>query len=278
MIYGALFMFVVLRWFFVLVALGRNYILSSLWLGLYVKYFALSAAWFLRSNIVSLFLTLSELVLTQGHDKSADYWAYGVLLYEMICNRPPFDSSNQQRTFEKIVHSQKHLSFPPDFNPHCKSLIRRLLHPNAALRLGALQNGIDDIKNHAFFSMQNLDFSKLLAQEYPMAYIPPVFIPGEKKQSAMANSIDGIDLEFEKGLEDDEDLNAYFENLTNTDEISDETWPQWGVECAVIVVGWWPNCDAYGLGVVTFIVSASRELHWWVLCICVYWAHTCCSV
>ena len=76
-----------------------------------------------------------ELVLTQGHDKSADYWAYGVLLYEIINSRTPFESGNQQRTFEKIVHSQKHLSFPNEFNPHCKSLIRRLLHPNAALRL-----------------------------------------------------------------------------------------------------------------------------------------------
>ena len=66
----------------------------------------------------------------------------------------------------------RYLSFEPDFDPHCKSLIRRLMHPNPALRLGALQNGIADIKNHAFFSSQNIDFDKLLEQQIEMPYQP----------------------------------------------------------------------------------------------------------
>ncbi len=113
-------------------------------------------------------------MLTQGHDRSADYWAFGVLVFELLCRHTPFEGRNQQRTFEKIVHSQKHLNFPPGFDPHCKSLIRRLLHPNAALRLGALQNGFDDIRSHAFFVMQNVDFDKLLTQEVAMECRPPL--------------------------------------------------------------------------------------------------------
>lgn len=74
---------------------------------------------------LTTFPYISELVLTQGHDKSADYWAFGALIYELLCGHTPFESSNQQRTFEKIVHSQKHLAFPPEFDPHGKSLIRR---------------------------------------------------------------------------------------------------------------------------------------------------------
>jgi protein kinase A len=158
-------------------------------------------------------LPCRELVLTQGHDKSIDYWAFGVLVYELLCGHTPFESSNQQRTFEKIVHSQKHLNFPASFDPHCKSLIRRLLHPNAALRIGALQNGIDDIKNHAFFSMQNVDFKALLNQDVPMAYIPPKFVPGVS--SATSNKIELLDLEFERSVDVADDYAAFFQDLNN---------------------------------------------------------------
>ena len=161
-----------------------------------------------------------ELVLTQGHDKSIDYWAFGVLVYELLCGHTPFESSNQQRTFEKIVHSQKHLGFPPNFDPHCKSLIRRLLHPNAALRIGALQNGINDIKNHAFFSIQNIDFAALLNHDVEMPYFPPKFIPGSSV--ATSNKIEMMDLEFERSVEVEEDYAVFFQDLNNPELLLEE--------------------------------------------------------
>ena len=167
-----------------------------------------------------LCIVCSELVLTQGHDRSIDYWAFGVLVYELLCGHTPFESSNQQRTFEKIVHSQKHLIFPPNFDPHCKSLIRRLLHPNAALRIGALQNGLDDIKNHAFFSMQNMDFSALLNKDIKMSYIPPKFIPGV---NTSASKIEPMDLEFERTVEVDDDYAIFFEDLNNPELLLEST-------------------------------------------------------
>jgi serine/threonine protein kinase len=154
-----------------------------------------------------------ELVLTQGHDKSADYWAFGVLVYEMIVGHTPFESASQQRTFEKIVHSQKNLSFPPDFDPHCKSMIRRLLHPNAALRIGALQNGINDIKHHAFFHMYEMNFEALLKMEVTMPYIPePYNISSPSHNNS--RDIESLNLDFEISIGPEEDVfKDYFENL-----------------------------------------------------------------
>lgn len=91
-------------------------------------------------------------MLTKGHDKSVDYWAIGVLIYELLCGCTPFESASQPETFKKIVQSQRYLGFPPKFDPHAKSLIRKLLHPNAGLRLGALQSGFSDIKCHPLFA------------------------------------------------------------------------------------------------------------------------------
>lgn len=163
----------------------------------------------------SLFL-YRELVLTQGHDKSADYWAFGILLYEILCGHTPFESSNQQRTFEKIVHSQKHLIFPPEFDPHAKSLIRRLLHPNAALRIGALQNGINDIINHAFFTMKNIDFEEIAREEITMSYQPIITndVHDQPISSTLA-SIEPIDIQYERNIDPNDPYDKYFDAFSD---------------------------------------------------------------
>jgi serine/threonine protein kinase len=158
-----------------------------------------------------------EVVLTQGHDKSADYWAFGVLLYEMLCGHTPFEGRNQQRTFEKIVHSQKYLQFPPGFDPHCKSFIRKLLHPNPSLRIGALQNGFADIKEHAFFTTNGLKWDELLAQNIAMPFIPPPYTPSTTYNS----DIEMIDWDFEKNVQVENDYADLFDNLNNVDVTDD---------------------------------------------------------
>ena len=113
-----------------------------------------------------------EIILSRGHDKSVDYWALGILVYELLCGATPFEADSQQETFERIVYSQRYLRFPLGFDPHAKSLVRKLLNSNAALRLGALKGGLKDIKEHLFFSSQNMDWEELRNQNYVMDYVP----------------------------------------------------------------------------------------------------------
>ena len=42
-----------------------------------------------------------ELVLGRGHDKGVDYWALGVLLYEMVCGCSPF--ADQQGNDQMVI-------------------------------------------------------------------------------------------------------------------------------------------------------------------------------
>jgi len=161
--------------------------------------------------------------LTQGHDKSIDYWAYGILLYELLVGHTPFESSNQQRTFEKIVHSQKHLQFPSLFDSHARSLIRKLLTPNPSLRLGALQSGIHEIKNHAFFTMHNINYDDILQRKIKMPYIPSTFnisniVSSQSSSSSSSSSssnIEQLDLEFERNVIVDTEYEEYFNDLGN---------------------------------------------------------------
>lgn len=146
--------------------------------------------------------------MTQGHDNSADFWAFGVLIYELLCGHTPFAGRNQQRTFEKIVHSTKHLTFPTKFDSHAKSLIRRLLHPNPSLRIGCLQNGCQDVKEHAFFISQNLEFHELVNKTFEVTYKPKV------------DDVKDVELDFdiqeELSLEFDSTYTEYFKGLSNS--------------------------------------------------------------
>jgi serine/threonine protein kinase len=72
----------------------------------------------------------------RGHDKSVDYWALGCLIYELLIGRTPFQDDNQAEIFKKIIHSQKSLSFPRGFDSEATDLVKKLLAPNPAFRLG----------------------------------------------------------------------------------------------------------------------------------------------
>ena len=163
-----------------------------------------------------------EVVLTQGHDKSADFWSLGILLYELICREAPFKGRNQQRTFEKIVHSQKFLHFPNGFNVHAKSLIRRLLNKNAGLRLGALQQGFDDFKRHIFFLDQKVDFLAVAARSSESA---PSYVPSFDDSDLFGNSSDDsirqldFHMEPKAGTGDDENEVLFHSLTTNIADV-----------------------------------------------------------
>lgn len=50
--------------------------------------------------------------------------------------------------FKRILQSAKFLKCPQKMNPTVADLIDKLLTPNPSQRLGNLENGVDDIKEH----------------------------------------------------------------------------------------------------------------------------------
>lgn len=111
-----------------------------------------------------------EIILNKGHGLSVDWWALGVLIYEMIGGVDPFSDEDVMKTYENIL--QRKLVFSSDFDDGSKSLIKHLLEPDLSKRYGNLKNGVDDIKNHRFFT--GLNWNKLLKQEIQADYIPEI--------------------------------------------------------------------------------------------------------
>mmetsp|Transcript_13887 Transcript_13887/g.20282 ORF Transcript_13887/g.20282 Transcript_13887/m.20282 type:complete len:788 (+) Transcript_13887:78-2441(+) len=115
-----------------------------------------------------------EIILSKGHDKGVDYWAFGVLIYEMLVGRSPFYSygTDQVSLFKRIV--QVKYSFPPGgiVNETAQDLIQRLIVRRQSNRFGCLARGDMDIRDHAWFGV--IETEKLLFKNIPAPWIPQI--------------------------------------------------------------------------------------------------------
>lgn len=118
-----------------------------------------------------------EIILNKGYGLGVDWWALGILLYEMICGVDPFADESPMKIYENILEGK--IKFTSDFDDTSKSLIKHLLDKDISRRYGNLKNGVEDIKNHEFFKTMNWD--KLLKQEIPADFIPKIKAGNELK-------------------------------------------------------------------------------------------------
>ena len=110
-----------------------------------------------------------EIITREGHNKSADWWSYGILLYEMLYGIPPFYSKNTEKMFDLITKAK--LKFPQkiEVSDDAKDLIKKLLVKNQDLRLGC-EGGFEEIKKHSFF--KGFDFKALEEKKLEAPFIP----------------------------------------------------------------------------------------------------------
>lgn len=91
-----------------------------------------------------------EIILNKGHDKAVDYWALGILIFELMTGTAPFYAQDPMQIYALII--QGNVKFPAYMGRACVDLVQKLLCQNPARRLGNMKHGIKDIINHRWFS------------------------------------------------------------------------------------------------------------------------------
>lgn len=98
-----------------------------------------------------------EMLEFKGLDQPAiDYWALGVIFFELIVGIPPFNAQTVDEVFSNIKNHKIPWADLVDedgeeaVTPEAKDLIMSLLNPDPLKRLGS--QAVSDIKNHIFFT------------------------------------------------------------------------------------------------------------------------------
>jgi protein kinase A/protein kinase X len=111
-----------------------------------------------------------EIIQSKGHGKPVDWWALGVLIFEMLAGYPPFYDENPFGIYQKVLAGR--IDFPRHFDVKPKDLIKRLLTQDRAKRFGCLKNGPEDIKKHKWY--KGYDWNVVYARQIKPPMIPSV--------------------------------------------------------------------------------------------------------
>ncbi|XP_029140470.1 ribosomal protein S6 kinase alpha-1 [Protobothrops mucrosquamatus] len=116
-----------------------------------------------------------EVVNRQGHTQSADWWSYGVLMFEMLTGALPFQGKDRKETMTLILKAK--LGMPQFLSCEAQSLLRALFKRNPINRLGSGSDGVEEIKRHSFYS--TIDWNKLFRREIKPPFKPAVGRPDD---------------------------------------------------------------------------------------------------
>lgn len=131
-----------------------------------------------------------EIIAGAGHSSAVDWWALGILLFEMLYGFTPFRGKTRQKTFSNVL--RKDLKFPAtkQVSLDAKQLIYQLLQKDPKDRLGACE-GANEIKRHPFFRGAN--WALVRCMKPPVLDAPPLL--GDPEKEANIVDPDMLDLQ-----------------------------------------------------------------------------------
>lgn len=106
-----------------------------------------------------------EMIENKDHDHTVDIWSLGVLAYEFICGRPPFEAEGHSETYRRIVKVD--LRFPTHVSAEARDFISRLLRKDPKQRLA-----LSRVKDHPWIIRHTQEMAAAVAAGNPPSTTP----------------------------------------------------------------------------------------------------------
>ncbi|THH03865.1 hypothetical protein EW145_g5951 [Phellinidium pouzarii] len=111
-----------------------------------------------------------EILLEQRYGRAVDWWAFGVLMYEMLLGQSPFRGDDEDEIFDAILEDEP--LYPITMPRDAVSILQKLLTRDPNRRLGSGKVDAEEIKGHPFF--KDVDWDAVLNKQYPSPYCPTI--------------------------------------------------------------------------------------------------------
>ncbi|KAI5795563.1 protein kinase c [Geopyxis carbonaria] len=96
-----------------------------------------------------------EILMDKRYGRAVDWWAFGVLIYQMLLQQSPFRGDDEDEIYDAILADEP--LYPIHMPRDSVSILQKLLTREPELRLGAGPNDAQDVMQHAFFRNVNWD-------------------------------------------------------------------------------------------------------------------------
>ena len=116
-----------------------------------------------------------EVIHGKNHSFPVDFWAIGVIGYELILGRRPYKGKSRKEIKKLLAPTEKDILIEPEDNKNnrwskeCIDFINKCLKKNVEMRIG-YSTGIKELKSHEWFD--RLDWKKLYNKNIETSYVP----------------------------------------------------------------------------------------------------------
>ncbi|KAH8705098.1 protein kinase c [Talaromyces proteolyticus] len=119
-----------------------------------------------------------EILLDKKYGRAVDWWAFGVLIYQMLLQQSPFRGEDEDEIYDAILADEP--LYPIHMPRDSVSILQKLLTREPELRLGSGPTDAQEIMSHAFFRNINWD------DVYHKRVTPP-FLPTIQSETDTSN-------------------------------------------------------------------------------------------
>ncbi|KAL6305073.1 kinase-like protein [Sparassis latifolia] len=119
-----------------------------------------------------------EIIGNARYNKSVDWYALGVLIFEMLAGVPPYHEPDTSAVvlYEKITQGPSCIKWPA-FHPNATDIILKFMESDPSKRFGNLRHGAGDVFAHPWF--REVDWDKLRNREITAPYLPKISGDGD---------------------------------------------------------------------------------------------------
>ncbi|KAI9670470.1 MAG: Serine/threonine kinase [Trizodia sp. TS-e1964] len=111
-----------------------------------------------------------EILLDKKYGRAVDWWAFGVLIYQMLLQQSPFRGEDEEDIYDAILADEP--LYPIHMPRDSVSILQKLLTREPELRLGSGPTDAQEIMSHAFF--RNINWEDIYHKRIPSPFQPQI--------------------------------------------------------------------------------------------------------
>ena len=114
-----------------------------------------------------------QILLDKKYGRAVDWWAFGVLIYQMLLQQSPFRGEDEDEIYDAILADEP--LYPIHMPRDSVSILQKLLTREPEMRLGSGPTDAQEIMSHAFF--RNINWDDIYHKRVPAPFVPQITSP-----------------------------------------------------------------------------------------------------